>query len=552
MSAEPKESIVRTVIYARFSSQLQNSRSIDDQVAVCRDRAAREGWSIVDVFTDYAISGAAGIGEAQRPGLAALLTAVEAGGIDQVLTESTDRIARHEGDSFAIRERLTFAGARLFTLSDGEVTQLTGTIKGLMDAQFRKELGAKIKRGQRGTVAAGRCPAGLAYGYRMANRIDVNGRPVRGLREIDEEQAAIVRRIFQEFAAGKSARTIASRLAAEGIPGPRGSHWRASTIQGDAKRGNGILLNRLYIGEIVHNRTSKVVEPITRKVRIRTNPPAEWQVEQVPHLRILDEATWQAAQERRASYQGIRPAKCVRPRRMLSGLGVCGVCGSGWIVISGEKWGCARYTNDGSCSNNRQIMNSTYEARVIAGMSEQMLDPDIVAIYVKEYHEHYARRANDNRRERAKLEKRLADATSRISRLVAAISSGAAEFDEIKDAMQKARSEREAAAEHLQDIDAEPVIALHPTIAADYRRNVDDLNAQLADPYTRDEAIPSLRKMIDRIVLTPASIGRGVAISLEGRLAAMLALTGAIPPAREQAVVVDRVPRRHPLTNVRL
>ncbi len=540
-SAKPKETTVRTVIYARFSSQLQNSRSIDDQVAVCRDRADREGWPIVEVFTDYAISGAAGIGVAQRPGLAALLAAVEGGGIDQVLTESTDRIARHEGDSFAIRERLTYAGARLFTLSDGEVTQLTGTIKGLMDAQFRKELGAKIKRGQRGTVSAGRSPAGLAYGYRTANRIDANGRPIRGLREIDDEHAAIVRRIFREFAEGKSARTIAGRLAAEGVPGPRGSHWRASTIQGDAKRGNGILLNRLYVGEIVHNRTSKIVEPMTRKVRIRTNPLGDWQVEQVPHLRILDDATWDAAQERRASYQGIRPTKCVRPRRMLSGLGVCGVCGSSWIVISGEKWGCARYTNDGSCSNNRKVMTTTFEARVIAGMSEQMLDPDVVAVYVKEYHEHYARRASDNRRERAKLEKRLVDATSRIDRLVAAIASGAGEFAEIKDAMQKARSEREAAAEHLQDLDTDPVIALHPTIAADYRRNVDDLNAKLADPYTRDEAVPTLRKMIDRIVLTPAETGRGVNIAVEGRLAAMLALSGAMPPARERTVVMERV-----------
>ena len=129
---------MNTLIYARFSSLLQNSRSINDQVAICRERCEREGWPIVGILTDYAISGAAGIGEAQRPGLAAFLARVQAGGVDQVLTESTDRLARHEGDMFTIRERLTYAGVRLFTLSDGEVTAISGTIKGLMDAQFAR------------------------------------------------------------------------------------------------------------------------------------------------------------------------------------------------------------------------------------------------------------------------------------------------------------------------------------------------------------------------------------------------------------------------------
>jgi hypothetical protein len=54
---------MRTVLYARFSSTLQNSRSIEDQVALLRERCERENWEVVDVFTDYAISGAAGIDE---------------------------------------------------------------------------------------------------------------------------------------------------------------------------------------------------------------------------------------------------------------------------------------------------------------------------------------------------------------------------------------------------------------------------------------------------------------------------------------------------------
>jgi hypothetical protein len=60
---------MRTVIYARFSSDNQNPRSVTDQIALCRERAEREGWPIVAVFEDSAISGAAGIDQVQRPGL---------------------------------------------------------------------------------------------------------------------------------------------------------------------------------------------------------------------------------------------------------------------------------------------------------------------------------------------------------------------------------------------------------------------------------------------------------------------------------------------------
>jgi site-specific DNA recombinase len=76
---------MRTVIYARFSSALQNARSTEDQIALCRERCTREGWEVVGVYRDEAISGAAGINESARPGLNAMLGHVEAGGVDQIL-----------------------------------------------------------------------------------------------------------------------------------------------------------------------------------------------------------------------------------------------------------------------------------------------------------------------------------------------------------------------------------------------------------------------------------------------------------------------------------
>ncbi|MBW4329876.1 recombinase family protein [Stakelama sp. CBK3Z-3] len=529
---------MKTLIYARFSSLLQNSRSLEDQIRICRERCERERWPIVEVYTDYAISGAAGISESQRPGLAAMLARVEAGGIEQVFAESTDRIARHEGDSFAIRERLGYAGVRLFTLSDGEVNHLTGTIKGLMDADFRKQLGAKVRRGQQGTVAQGRSPVGIAYGYCMANRIDANGRAVRGLREIDPEQAAVVRRVFAEYADGLSPKRIAERLNAEGIPGPRGTRWRATTLRPDRTRGNGMLQNQLYIGRIVHGRTSKITEPMTRTVRIRPNPPDQWKIQDVPHLRIIDQALWDKVQEGLARREGGAPVQHRRERHMLSGVGVCGVCGGSWNVRTAKFWGCGNRNEGSGCTNNRTISTENYEARVLAGLRERMLAPELVEIFVAEYQAEYAKRTEYALRQRRRAERRVVNANARIDRFVAALGSGARGFAEIQEALVKARTDRDIALAELQEQDALPVVALHPAIAADYRRQIVRLQSALADPDANQDAASALRSLIDRIVITPNPNGRGVLMEIEGRLAGIIALaTGREPPVSLTAKV---------------
>ena len=78
-------------------------------------------------------------------------------------------------------------------------------------------------------------------------------------------------------------------------------------------------------------------------------------------------------------------------------------------------------------------------------------------------------------------------------------------------------------------------------VAADYRRQIEEVNATLADPEMREQAIPALRGLLDRIGVTPAKVGRGVDIKVEGRLAAMLALTGGKPPVEPRTVVMERV-----------
>src|SRR5690606_11836013 len=108
----------------------------------------------------------------------------------------------------------------------------------------------------------------------------------------------IVRRIFREFTQGRSPRAIAQSLNKEGIPGPAGQNWGPSTIYGNWQRGTGILNNELYIGRLVWNRQHYIKDPRTGKRQARPNPEDKWIVEEVPHLRIIDDDLWSSVKER--------------------------------------------------------------------------------------------------------------------------------------------------------------------------------------------------------------------------------------------------------------
>ena len=127
-----------------------------------------------------------------------------------------------------------------------------------------------------------------------------------------------MRRIFRDYDTGKSARTIAIELNREGHPPPRGGEgkgagtWSFSTISGNWKRGTGILNNELYIGRLVWNRQRFIKDPATGKRQARPNPPEAWIIEEVPQLRIVDDALWHRVKLRQGA---IREVIVDRPRR---------------------------------------------------------------------------------------------------------------------------------------------------------------------------------------------------------------------------------------------
>jgi len=219
--------MTRVALYARYSSDNQREASIEDQLRLCREHAAKMGWAIIGCYTDRAVSGASLL----RPGIQELLQDAQRHRFDLVLSEALDRISRDQEDVAAVFKRLAFADVGMTTLSEGDITALHVGLKGTMNALFLRDLAAKVHRGLRGRVEAGKSGGGLCYGYRALKQFDASGERIRGEREIDEAQATIVR---QSAAPGSSttssisASSSGTGSATSRIPAPAGAS-RAST-----------------------------------------------------------------------------------------------------------------------------------------------------------------------------------------------------------------------------------------------------------------------------------------------------------------------------------
>ena len=199
---------------------------------------------------------------------------------------------------------------------------------------------------------------------------------VPDLRQIDDAEALVVRRIFRDFAAGTSPRAIAKALNAEAIPGPDGRQWRDTTIRGQIDRGTGILNNSLYVGRIEWNRCSYVKDPKNGKRVARPNAKELWEIVEVPKLRILDDDLWESVKLRqralsfeiRRNDSGNALNRAHRRRFLLSGLLKCGCCGAGFTIVAQDRYGCAARRSKGTCDNNVTVSRQEIEERVLGGL----------------------------------------------------------------------------------------------------------------------------------------------------------------------------------------
>ncbi len=517
---------MRAVIYARYSSDAQSAASIEDQIRLCRERLLQNGWSLVQTYADRAISGATML----RPAMQGLIQDGMAGQFDIVIAEALDRISRDQEDIASVYKRMSFAGIRIITLAEGEINELHVGLKGTMNALFLKDLADKTRRGLRGRVEGGKSGGGNSYGYDVVQTLHTDGSALRGDRRINVVEAAIVQRIFAEYAAGKSPRRIAWDLNADGISAPGGPSWGPSTINGNAARGTGILNNELYIGELVWNRQRYAKNPDSGKRIARQNPPELWVRTAVPELRIIDDVLWQRVKARQQTirarigeHDDSAPAfwQGQRPRTLLSGLMRCGACGGGYSKISATLFGCSTARNKGTCSNRQNIRMDLLETRVLDALRHQLLAPDLFKLFADSFTAAFNQLQQEMRAPQDAARHEVKDVSRKIAKLVAAISEGGP-AKALTAEIQRLEARQATLEAELSVADAPATLLLPPNLAILYREKVANLQQLLTDAATRDDAMAQVRSLIDVIVLIPTS--DGLEVDLQGALGGILAL----------------------------
>lgn len=464
---------MRVAAYARYSSDQQRDASLEDQLRNCRAYCMRMGWPEPTTFTDAAMSGARN----DRPGYLRLLAA--ANRFDVIVVDDLSRLSRDSVEVAQAIRRLTFAGVRVIGTSDGTDTGRKGHkaevgLRGIMSELYLSDLADKTHRGLTGRALAGASAGGLPYGYVVTDR---------GQRAIREDQAGIVRRIYADYLAGRSARSIAVALNSEGVPSPRGGEWAVSAVYGDVKRGIGILANPIYCGRQVWNRSQWVKHPDTgRRIR-RERPQSEWVTTEHPELEIIDNRIWETVQAaiKRRGHSGGNKGRAAKA--LLSGLLRCEECGGPVTMVDSHSYGCARARDRGTCTNRLRVKARDADAAMVAGIREALLTDDAM----KAWQVAVAKAMKAHSGDSGQAQRTLRAAATERDNLMRAIRAGI-----ITPSTKAALEAAEAAV-----IDAERAIGKPARIMPDVRGRLRHIADTLAD---RTRQVPAAREALRGLI----------------------------------------------------
>jgi site-specific DNA recombinase len=284
-------------LYVRVSTAEQATEgvSIDAQLAALRTYAKLQRWQITGEYVDAGYSG----GSDERPSLQRLLSDARKGKFNIIAVAKLDRFFRnlrvmlnclHEMEGLGIKFIATQEGLDTSTPYGKFAVQIMGTI-----SEFeRGRIGERVRDGRHYRVSQGRWPSGRTlYGYRWL--------PREQKWEVIEKEAEVVRYIFHLYLSeGLGSMKIPLRLNKEGCRTRQGSRWGFHSL-------HRILSHPGYKG--MHRNGIRM-------------PP------------IIDEATWDMAQEKRRKARQVRR----NPRNwLLQGRCICGECGHVLSCIRKDK-----------------------------------------------------------------------------------------------------------------------------------------------------------------------------------------------------------------------
>ena len=386
---------MKAAIYARYSSENQSEKSIDDQVRVCKNYCKEHEITVSDehIYVDEALSGSL----LNRPSLQALDKAAENKEFEAVLVDDLSRLSRSNHQMLTLVLKFNYYQVKLISVSDGIVTddensKLGIQMRGLINELYLDDLRKKTSRGLEGQKLRGFSAGENVYGYctNPVGELKLNRKgqaKYEGMvHKINPEEAEIVKRIFKEFSEGKSSHKIAILLNEEKIPTKKKMRggWDYSTI-------SRMIRNEKYIGKWNWRKTKNVRDPMTGKKKSVLRPEKDRVLIFREDLIIIDKETWEKTQKRLQELKGTWPVSAKKknfyqqksyihtsPNYLFSGLMKCKACGAAIVLISGKGtgyYGCYNAKKK-TCNNTLLIPRKRVEETIIKELRDNILTAD--------------------------------------------------------------------------------------------------------------------------------------------------------------------------------
>lgn len=310
---------MRAAVYCRVSTTMQEDNySLPTQEEACRRHAATLGYAVTAVHQDIH----SGYELWERKGLTALREAARTGAYDAIIAYEPDRLSRRQIHSAVLIDECERYGvALLFVIGQHDKTALgefLANVRAFTAEMEREKFRERSMRGIQARMKSGKLrPSNRPlFGYQWIDPED------KGSYAIDEEHAAIVRRIYVMAASGVPLRRIADTLTEEGVQTANGAtRWNHNVVRT-------MLHHPAYKGIARGNHTQ--AQKIGGKQK-RTERPEEEHI----HLpegtipAIIAEDVWGAVQERLTRNKEEATRNNHDPEAFLvrGGFVVCGYCG---------------------------------------------------------------------------------------------------------------------------------------------------------------------------------------------------------------------------------
>lgn len=308
-------------IYLRQSKEEQHQKeSIPTQRAECERLATSLGlasaWKHRIEYVDVDRAG----DDRGREQLQRLMTETTAG--DVVLAWKQDRVGRDMIDSAAaIRELVKYRQARLYTAETGTAPVTLDSAEQTAMVMFRgmvaqgelERIRSRTRDGLRQRARDGFAAGPVPFGFRtvLVDPWVKNPKLSNKRIEIDEVQAAIVRRIFVEYVEGSGCASIGHALNHDGATAPRSGRWAPSAIWD-------LIRNPAYAGHWSHGRSKTVARQGNRKIKARATEEDVLRQHR-PDLAIISEDLWERTQAQIAERKTDMRSKCAMATHPLSG-----------------------------------------------------------------------------------------------------------------------------------------------------------------------------------------------------------------------------------------